>query len=102
MQPKYTIQQLQDRLAPVFRKNGVRKATLFGSYSKGVADSYSDIDLMVDSGLRGLRGLRFFGLLKDVCTSLDCKVDLINMDDIIPNSRIDHEIRRTGIVIYEQ
>lgn len=99
MQPMYTIQQLQDRLAPVFRKNGVRKATLFGSYSKGVADSYSDVDLMVDSGLRGLR---FFGLLEDVCTSLDCKVDLINMDDIIPNSRIDNEIRRTGIVIFEQ
>lgn len=99
MQPMYTTQQLQDRLAPVFRENGVRKATLFGSYSKGVADSYSDVDLAVDSGLRGLR---FFGLLEDICTSLDCKVDLISMDDVIPNSRIDQEIRRTGVVIYEQ
>lgn len=99
MQPMYTIQQLQDRLAPVFRKNGLRKATLFGPYSKGVADLYSDVDLAVDSGLRGLR---FFGLLEDICTSLDCKVDLIRMDDVIPNSRINQEIGRTGVIIYEQ
>ena len=99
MQPMYTITQLQDRLAPVFRKNGVRKATLFGSYSKGVADSYSDVDLMVDSGLRGLR---FFGLLEDVRLSLGCEVDLIDSSQIIPDSMIDQEIRRTGVMIYEQ
>jgi predicted nucleotidyltransferase len=99
MQPMYTIQQMQDRLSPVFRKNGVRKATLFGSYSKGTAHSGSDVDLMVDSGLRGLK---FYGLLEDVCQCLQCEVDLIDASQIVPNSLIDQEIRRTGVVIYEQ
>lgn len=99
MQMVYTISQLQDQLTPVFRENGVRKATLFGSYSKGMATTASDIDLMVDSGLSGLH---FFGLLEDVRECLQCDVDLIDASQIVPHSRIDQEIRRTGVVIYEQ
>lgn len=94
----YSLEELKSILTPVFRKNGVRKATLFGSYSKGTATLTSDVDLMVDSGLKGLS---FFGLLEDVCSSLDCPVDLIDTQDIVPDSRIDQEIARTGKVIYE-
>lgn len=46
----YSIEQLQAQLAPVFQKNGVRKAILFGSYAKGTAQPASDVDLWVDSG----------------------------------------------------
>ena len=93
----YSMDELKSILTPVFRKNGVRKATLFGSYSKGTATPASDVDLMVDSGLKGLS---FFGLLEDVCSSLDCPVDLIDRQDIVPDSRIDQEIAQTGKVIY--
>lgn len=99
MQSPYTIEQLKQRLTPVFQENNVRKATLFGSYGKGRATAGSDVDLLVDSGLRGMR---FFALLEDVCTSLDCEVDLIDAEDIIPNSLVDREIRKTGVVIYER
>ena len=99
MQQIYTIQQMRECLAPVFRKNNVRKATIFGSYSKGVATLMSDIDLMVDSGLHGLA---FFGLLEDINEMLECEVDLIDVSQIIPDSKIDQEIRRTGVVIYEE
>ena len=99
MSEVYTIDRLRGVLAPIFKKNKVRKAILFGSYSKGQATVHSDVDLLVDSGLRGLA---FFGLMDDVCDVLDCRVDLIDTYDIIPDSRIDHEIRNTGVVIYEQ
>ena len=99
MQCPYTIEQLKQRLTPVFQENNVRKATLFGSYGKGQATTKSDVDLLVDSGLKGMR---FFALLEDVCTSLDCEVDLIDVVDIVPNSPVDREIRRTGVVIYER
>ncbi len=95
----YTVSQIQGILKPVFQKNRVRKAILFGSYSKGQATRHSDVDIMVDSGLHGLA---FFGLMDDVCESLDCDVDLIDTRDVIPDSRVDHEIRNTGVVIYEQ
>ena len=99
MSEVYTIDRLKGVLTPVFKKNKVRKAILFGSYSKGQATAHSDVDLLVDSDLRGLA---FFGLMDDVCSVLDCRVDLIDTHDIIPDSRVDREIRNTGVVIYEQ
>lgn len=99
MSEAYTVAQLQSVLTPVFQKNKVRKAILFGSYSKGQATAKSDVDILVDSGLRGLA---FFGLVDDVCESLDCDVDLIDVRDIIPGSRVDREIRGSGVLIYEQ
>lgn len=95
----YSIEQLQAQLVPVFQKNGVRKAILFGSYAKGTAQPASDVDLWVDSGLRGLS---FFGLLEDVCRCVQCEVDLIDRADVIPGSAVDREIHNTGVVIYEQ
>ncbi len=99
METTYTVTQIKDRLTPVFRRNNVRKAVLFGSYGKGLATPRSDVDILVDSGLPGLS---FFGLLEDVCQSLDCPVDLIDTQDVIPGSTIEREIQRTGMVIYEQ
>ena len=99
MSEAYTVDQLKHVLAPIFQRNNVRKAILFGSYGKGKATAKSDVDLLVDSGLRGLA---FFGLLDDVCESLECEVDLIDTYDVIPNSRVDREIKDTGVVIYEQ
>lgn len=95
----YSIDQLKSCLAPVFRRNGVRKAVLFGSYARASATARSDVDLWVDSGLRGLS---FFGLLEDVCQSLQCPVDLIDSADVVPGSPVDREIRATGVVLYEQ
>ena len=95
----YSIEQLQAQLAPVFQKNGVRKAILCGSSAKGPAQRARAGELGVDSGLRGLS---FFGLLEDVCRCVQCKVDLIDRADVIPGSAVDREIHNTGMVIYEQ
>ena len=92
----YTIHQIEERLTPVFRRNNVRRAVLFGSYGKGLATPESDVDILV-----GLSGLSFFGLLEDVCQSLDCPVDLIDTRNVVPGSPIEQEILRTGRVIYE-
>ena len=42
-----TIVDIKKFLAPVLRKGGARKAILFGSYARGEADEYSDIDLII-------------------------------------------------------
>lgn len=95
----YSPQQIQGILEPVFRRHHVRKAVLFGSYAKGSAGRNSDIDILVDSGLKGLA---FFGLLEDAVTALGKDVDLLDVTQIIPDSVIDREIRQTGVLIYEQ
>ena len=95
----YTVEELKNTLAPVFAQHGVRSAVLFGSYSKGQATARSDVDLLVDSGLRGLA---FFGLLEGVVSALYVPVDLIDVTQVDPDSLIDREIKQSGVRIYGQ
>ena len=90
----YTPEEIQSILSPVFKNHNVRKAILFGSYAKGLAKEQSDIDIFVDSGLKGLA---FFGLLEDVVTSLDKNVDLLDISQIAPHSEVDEEINKSGV-----
>lgn len=94
----YTIEQLKTMLIPVFRLHGVKRAVLFGSYGKGQAGRDSDIDLLVDSSLRGLR---FVGLMEDVRSTVDKDVDLLDVSHVEANSEIADEIKKTGVLIYE-
>ena len=83
---------------PVFQNYNVRRAVLFGSYSKGSATPESDVDLMVDSGLKGLK---FVGLIGDIKQSLCGKeVDVLDVTHIDSGSSVDREIRKTGVEIY--
>ena len=94
----YDIDELQSRLSPVFSANGVKSAVLFGSYAKGSAVAQSDIDILVDSGLRGLR---FFGLIEHIREALDGKeADVFDVTEVINGSSIEREIERTGVKIY--
>jgi hypothetical protein len=95
----YTLSELKMILTPVFTEHGVKKAILFGSYAKGLATERSDVDLLVDSGLRGLA---FFGLLENVVSALNTPVDLIDVTQVEKNSEVDREIQRSGVSIYEQ
>ena len=91
--------EIEQVIRELLHKYHAEYALLFGSYARSAATSRSDVDLWVDSGLRGLS---FFGLLEDVCQSLHCPVDLIDRADVIPGSPVDREIRATGVVLYEQ
>ena len=95
----YTFQQLRGLLSPLFRRYGIRRAVLFGSYAKGQASEQSDIDLLVDSGLSGLR---FVGFLDDVQNAVGKEVGLFDIRHIEKGSPIDREIRATGVTMYEQ
>ena len=93
----YTYNQIKETLEPVFRKYGVRSAILFGSYAKGSQTEKSDIDILVDSGLKGLA---FFGLLDAIVNTLGKDVDLLDVSQIKPDSKIVEETKRTGVQIY--
>ena len=95
----YTIDDIKAVLYPVFVKHSVKKAVLFGSYVKGMANQNSDVDLLLDSGLRGLQCV---GLIEDVRSALDKEVDVFDETHIIPNSKIFSEISKDGVVIYEE
>ena len=81
----YTIDDIKAVLHPVFVKHSVKKAVLFGSYVKGMANQNSDVDLLLDSGLRGLK---FVELIEEIRTVLNKDVDVFDKTHIISNSKI--------------
>ena len=93
----YKFDEIKSRLTPVFDANWVRSAVLFGSYAKNSATEKSDVDLLVDSGLKGLK---FFGLVEYIRDALDKEVDVIDVSHVVQNSPVDNEIKKTGIIIY--
>ncbi|MCM1185752.1 MAG: nucleotidyltransferase domain-containing protein [Lachnoclostridium sp.] len=95
----YTINQLKEKLIPVFIDNSIRRAILFGSYGKGSATKESDIDLLVDSDLKGLR---FVGLIEAIRTAVDKDVDIFDITHVEKGSKIDLEIQKTGVLMYEK
>ena len=94
-----TVFEITNKLTPVFDAYGVKSAILFGSIAKGTATENSDLDLMVDSGLRGLQ---FVGLMEAVRSAVLLPVDMFDITHIEKGSRIDCEIQKTGVVIYEK
>ena len=95
----YSISEIKKMLAPVFSQYDVTRAVLFGSYGKAAATEKSDVDLLVDSGLRGLK---FIGLLEAIRTVLDKNVDILDVAHVQPHSPIEWEIQNTGVLIYEK
>jgi predicted nucleotidyltransferase len=96
----YHINEIRERLRPVFAAEPVYRAILFGSYAKGVATDRSDIDIVIDS--RGeLHGLRFYGVLDGVANALGKPVDLIELSEIRPGAPILEDVKQ-GVVLYER
>lgn len=94
-----SIPEIQEKLTPVFRAYGVSRATLFGSFAKGTATGTSDLDLLVDSRLRGLK---FVGLMEAVRSAIQMPVDIFDVSHIETGSRLAQEIHATGVTIYEE
>lgn len=94
----FTSDEIKRRLQPIFTNHRIRQAILFGSYGKGTATPKSDVDLLVDSNLHGLK---FMGFVEELRDALDDKaMDVFDVTHIEPKSRIAEEIKQTGIEIY--
>ena len=101
MSETYKIEELSEKLRPIFETAPVYKAILFGSYARGISTSNSDIDIVIDS--RGeLRGLNFYSVLEDMVEALNIDVDLFEASEIRQNSTIHNEIIERGVILYER
>lgn len=74
----------------------LKKAILFGSYAKN-----SDIDRLIDSNGK-MKSLKFFSIVDKIREKFNKDVDVIEKIEIDKNSKIEKEIEKTGIVIYEK
>ena len=101
MKEHATYRRIGETLLPVFDANPVYSATLFGSYSKGIATERSDIDIVIDS--RGLLlNMEFYGVLDEMTERLGKQVDLFELSEICKPSPLYTEIMQKGVRIYDR
>jgi len=92
-----TIEKITDECQKVFDDYDIEYCYLFGSYSKGLAQQNSDIDLLISSNINGLE---FFGLVEKLRLGLHKKIDLILVNQLVNNANLINEIFKDGIKIY--
>jgi predicted nucleotidyltransferase len=97
----YTVEEITQRLNPVFEQNGVIKAILFGSYAKGTATENSDVDLVVRTEPH-IKGYKFVALVNPIVNALGKDVDLVSWRTVRPDGPVGIEVSNTGKVIYER
>lgn len=81
----------------VFEKYDVNYCYLFGSYAKGKATPMSDVDLLISANLKGLK---FYGLVEEIRTTLHKKVDVLDVSQLKDNIELMNEILKDGVKIY--
>lgn len=97
----YSIEDIKKILKEILNNTEVDKAILFGSYAKNTPTKYSDIDILIDSNGK-VKGLKFYAIVDIIKEKFDKDVDVIEKSEIDRNSKIDKEIHKTGVVVYEK
>ena len=97
----YSIDEIKLILKKLLENTPVDSVILFGSYAKNTADKNSDIDLIIDTK-QVLMGFKLYSLITKIEESFNKSVDAFEKSEIIENSKIDKEIKKTGVVVYEK
>lgn len=97
----YSINDIKQMLSEILHNTEVEKAILFGSYAKNTPTKISDIDILIDSNGK-VKGLKFFAIIDMIREKFDKEVDVIEKSEIKRNSKIEKEIKETGVIVYEK
>ena len=97
----YTVDEIKIILKQILKNMPVENVILFGSYAKNEATKDSDLDFVIDTKEQ-LIGFKLFSLITKIEETFNKNVDAFEKSEIIENSKIDKEIKRTGVVVYEK
>lgn len=95
----YTIEEIKQILKELLDNMPVYSVILFGSYAKNTATQISDIDLVIDTK-ETLIGFKLYSLITQIEEKFEKNVDTFEKSEIIENSKIDNEIKKTGVLVY--
>lgn len=73
---------IMQKIKAILKKNNIKKAGIFGSYTKGEENKNSDIDILIEPA-KGM-GFKFAGLEIQLSKVLKKKVDLVSYNGISP------------------
>lgn len=91
-----SISQIKDIVNPILDKYQINRCYLFGSYARREPRENSDVDLLIDTDITGLK---FFSLVEELRTSLHKKVDVVRIKDLTANNELVINILREGVLI---
>ena len=91
-----TIDKIKKLLLPILDKYSISYCYIFGSYARNEARANSDVDLLIDTDITGLK---FYGLVEEMREALHKKVDLLRLQDLKNDNPIALEILKEGIKI---
>jgi hypothetical protein len=98
----YTIEEIKSILNEILKNTQeVSSVTLFGSYAKHTASKNSDLDFIIDTN-GTLIGFKLYDLITEIEDAFNKKVDAFEKVEIVQGSKIDEEIEKTGIIVYEK
>lgn len=97
----YTIEEIKEILTKLLDNMPVYSVVLFGSYAKNSATKNSDLDLVIDTK-ETLMGFKLYSLITKIEEAFKKQVDAFEKTEIIENSKIDEEIKKSGVVVYEK
>lgn len=78
-----TIEEIKDKVIPILKRYGVKRAAIFGSLARGEAKITSDVDILVEIE-SDISLLDFVGLKIEIEEALGGKVDLVEYSTIKP------------------
>lgn len=97
----YTLEEIKLILKNTLKNLPVYSVILFGSYAKNEATNNSDLDFVIDTKEQ-LMGFKLYSLITKIEEAFNKQVDGFEKSEIIEFSKIDEEIKRTGVVVYEK
>lgn len=94
-----TLSDIKKKARPIFKKEGVIKAAVFGSFATGYADKKSDIDFLIKMD-KSKSLLDLVGIKLNLEKNFRRKVDVITYGGI--HRLLKNRILREKIIIYEK
>jgi uncharacterized protein len=90
------LKEIQRKVVPILKKNGVVKAGIFGSYARGEEKKKSDVDILIKVGKKKFSLLDHVRLERELEERLGKKVDLLTykgINHLLKDRIISEEVR---------
>lgn len=94
-----SLEQIRQIVSQVVCDKDIDFVYLFGSYAQGKANDLSDVDLLIDFPIIGLK---FYGLIEGLRVSPHKVVDLLRIKDLLDNEPLLRNVLKDGIKVYQR
>ena len=98
MKKAYSLDTIKKNSIPIAKEYGVARLYVFGSYARGEATGYSDIDLLIEKG--SMKNLfQYFGFIAALESIFKVHVDVVTTTS--SDRDFLNRIKKEAILIYE-